>query len=252
MADLGNLAFKALGIIGGLLAISIGLMWAVFGFIASASVHVGRAGGTLTMVGAAVFMLLGLLAIYSSIIYAKKPKLASKLLLSSGILGFFAGYAGDYAIMGGFMGLIAWTVPGALMIAAGLIGWVTPARIASSLPLLKDDRREIRLAARVLYGGLLAGLIIMMVGILLISGALFLTLQEEGKSDAELISEAMGHESYGQYGSAISVYDRIIARNESNSEAWKRRGYALEELGRYDEANESYRRAQSKKCPSFV
>jgi peptidoglycan/LPS O-acetylase OafA/YrhL len=119
MAALGNLALKVLGILGGLLAIVIGLAWLVFGFVASSSSHVGSAGA-LTIAGAAVFMLFGLLAIYSIIVYDKKPRLASKLLLSSGILGFFAGYAVDYAIMGGILGLFAWTVPGTLMIVAGL------------------------------------------------------------------------------------------------------------------------------------
>lgn len=243
MADLGNLALKVLGIMGGLLAVVIGLIWVVFGFIASASTHIGIAGGLLTVGGAAVFMLFGLLAIYSSIIYAKNPKLASKLLLSSGILGFFAGYAVDFAIMGGILGLIAWTVPGTLMIAAGLIGWITPVRLASLLPLLNNDRGDVRLAAKVLYGGLFIVVIVLMMGILFTSGALFLGFQEESKSDDELISEAMGHESYGQYDSALDVYDRIIARNETNAEAWTRRGYALEKLERHNEAEESYRRA---------
>ncbi len=244
MADLGNLALKVLGIIGGLLAIAVGLIWVVFGFIASTSVHIGSAGGTLAMGGAVIFVLFGLLAIYSSFTYNKKPGRASKVLLSSGILGFIVGYAVDFAIMGGILGLIAWTVPGTLMIAAGLIGWITPKRLASSLPLLNSDRGEIRLAARVLYGGLFAGLIIMMMGILFVSGALFLGFQEESKSDDELISEAMGHESYGQYDSALSVYDRIIARNESNAEAWTRKGYALEKLGRNNEAEEAFQRAR--------
>jgi hypothetical protein len=235
---------KALGIIGGLLAIVIGLMWLVFGFIASTSVHIGSAGGTLAMGGAAVFMLFGLLAIYSSAIYAKKPRLASKLLLSSGILGFFVGYGADFAIMGGVLGLIGWTVPGTLMIVAGLIGWITPARLASSLPLLNNDRGDVRLAARVLYGGLFAAAIVMMIGVLFISGVLFLGYQEENKSDDDLLSDGTRHESFGQYDSALSVYDRIIARNESNAKAWWRRGYALEKLGRYEEANESYRRAR--------
>ncbi len=244
MADLGNLALKVLGIIGGILAIVIGSIWVVFGFIASASTHIGSAGGLLTVGGAAVFMLFGLLAIYSSIIYAKKPKLASKLLLSSGILGFLVGYAVDFAIMGGILGLIAWTVPGTLMIVASLIGWITPKSVSSSLPMLNSDRGEIRLAARVMYGGLFAGGIIVMMGVLFVSGALFLGFQEENKSNDELFLEATTHESYGQYDSALSVYDRIIARNESNAEAWTRKGYALEKLGRNNEAEKCYQRAQ--------
>jgi hypothetical protein len=62
MTALGNLALKVLGIVGGLLAIVIGLIWLVFGLMASASSHVESAGA-LTMAGAVVFMLFGLLAI---------------------------------------------------------------------------------------------------------------------------------------------------------------------------------------------
>lgn len=229
---------------GGLLAIVIGLIWLGFGLIAFFSSHVGSAGGTLAMAGAVAFMLIGLLAIYSSIIHTKKPRLASKLLLSSGILGFFVGYVADYAIMQGILGLIAWTVPGTLIIVAGLIGWITPERLVSSLPLLNNDRKEIRLVVKVLYGGLFAGVIVIMMGILFISGALFLGFQEESKSDEDLFSDAMTHESYGHYDSALSVYDRIIAKNQSNAEAWMRRGYAQEKLGRRYEANQSYQRAR--------
>lgn len=250
MAELGNLALKILGAIGGLLAIVIGLIWLVFGFVAFTSTHVGSAGGTLSMVGAVVFVLFGLVAIYSSIVYDKKPSLASKRLLWSGILGFFVGYVVDIAIMGGFLGLVSWTVPGTLMIAAGLIGRITPQRLASSLPLLNNDRRGIRLVAKVMYGGLFAGIIIMMMGILLLSGMMFLGFQEESKSDDERFSEATMHESYGQYDSALSVYDRIIARNESNAEAWMRRSYALDKLGRHYEAEQSYKRARQMETAS--
>jgi hypothetical protein len=244
MAALGNLALKILGVIGGLLAIVIGLIWLGFGFVAFTSTHVGSAGGTLAMGGAVVFVLFGLLAIYSSIVYDKKPSLASKRLLWSGILGFFVGYVVDIAIMGGFLGLISWTVPGTLMIAAGLIGRITPERLASSLPLLNNDRGDIRLVAKIMYGGLFAGIIIMMMGILLLSGTMFLGFQEESKSDWERFSEATMHESYGQYDSALSVYDRIIAKNRSNAEAWTRRGYALDKMGRHYEAEQSFKRAQ--------
>ena len=242
MAALGNLALKVLGILGGLLAIVIGLAWLVFGLVAYASSHVGCAGA-LTIAGGAVFMMVGLLAIYSSIIYVKKPRLASKLLLSFGILGFFVGYAADYAIMQGFLGLITWTVPGTLMIVAGLIGWVTPQRLASALPLLNNDRGDIRLAAKVLYGGLFAGAFVMMMGILIFSGVMLLGFHEESKSDDDLFSDATMHESYGHYDSALYVYDRILAKNQSNAKAWRWRAYALDKMGRHYEANESYKRA---------
>lgn len=243
MAALGNFALKVSGIVGGLLAIVIGVVWLVFGFIASTSSHVGSAG-ELTMAGAVAFIIMGVLAIYSSKIYAKKPRLASRLLLFAGILGFFAGHAADYAIMGGILGLMAWTVPGTLMIVAGLIGWITPQRLASSLPLLNSDRGDVRLVAKVLYGGLFAGVIIMMIGILFFFGAMFIGFQEESKSDEDLFSDATMHESYGKYDIALSVYDRILAKNQSNAEAWMRRGYALEKLGRHNESVQSYQRAR--------
>ncbi|OPY52145.1 MAG: hypothetical protein A4E48_01231 [Methanosaeta sp. PtaU1.Bin060] len=235
MTAFGNSAPKALGIAGGLLAIIIGLIWLAFGLMAFASTHIGSAG-ELTVAGSAVFIIFGLLAIYSSIIYAKKPSLASRQLLSAGILGFIAGYAADYPIMGGILGLLAWTAPGAFLIAAGLIGWVTPQRLASSLPSLNSNRGDVRLAAKILYGGLFIGMIAATMCVLLLAGVMFLGYQEDSKSDDELISEAMTHESYGQYDSALSVYDRIIARNRSNAEAWMRRSYALEKLGRGDES----------------
>jgi Flp pilus assembly protein TadD len=83
-----------------------------------------------------------------------------------------------------------------------------------------------------------------MIGILFFSGVMFLGFHEESKSDEDLFSEAAMHESYGKYDSALSVYDRILVKNQSNAEAWMRRGYALEKLGRHNEANESYKRAR--------
>ncbi|NMB85495.1 MAG: hypothetical protein GYA29_04510 [Methanothrix sp.] len=243
MANLGNLALKALGIVGGLLAIFIGLIWLGFGFIAYTSVHIGTAGGTLAMYGAALFILFGLLAAYGSIVYEKRPDRASKLLLSLGIIGFFVGFAMDYAIMGGIMGLISWAIPATLMIFAGLIAWIIPQRLASCLPLLKYDQREVRLLARVLYGGLFAGGIVLLMGLLFVTLAVFIGFLEESKSDENLFSDALKHESYGAYDSALSVYDQIIARNESNALAWRERSYALEKLGRHSEAEQSYQRA---------
>ena len=242
MANIGRLALKILGVIAGLLGVLVGLVWIGFGIIASTSVHMGYSGG-LMIPGGIATVLIGLLGIKSIFLYAKKPKVASKLLLSLGIMGFFIGYATDYKATEGFLGLIAWTAPGTLMIVAGLICWITPEKIASSLPLLKNDRRGIRLAAQAIYGGLFAGGIVLMMGILFIAGALFIGFQEENKSDCELFSEALMHESYGAYDSALSVYDRIIARNETNAMAWRERGDALEALGRYDEAEQSYERA---------
>jgi tetratricopeptide (TPR) repeat protein len=50
--------------------------------------------------------------------------------------------------------------------------------------------------------------------------------------------------SMGRWDRALESYDDILARNQSNALAWKERGYALQKLGRYDEANESYERSR--------
>ncbi len=243
MAALGNLALKVLGMVGGLLAIAIGLIWLGFGFIASTSSHVGSAGGMLAMAGGVVLMLIGLAAIYSSIIYTKKPRPASKLLLASGVLGFPVSYAADCLIMGGIWGLLAWIIPGTLIIAAGLIGWIIARGLTSALPMLSDDRAEVRLGGRVLYGALAVVGIVLLMGILLLCVAMFFSMGEQLKSDDDF-SDALLPESMGRYDIAISEWDRIIARNQSNAEAWMRRGYALEKLGRHNEAEQSYQRAR--------
>jgi len=118
------------------------------------------------------------LVIYSSIIYTKKPRLASKLLLASGVLGFPASYAADCLIMGGVWGLLAWIIPGTLIIAAGLIGWIIAKGLTSALPMLSDDRAEVRLGGRMLYGALAVVGIVLLMGILLLCVAMFFSMIE--------------------------------------------------------------------------
>lgn len=240
----GSLALKILGIIGGILAIVVGVIWLAFGAIAFTSVHVGSAGGTLAMVGALAFILIGLLAIYSSIIYAKKPDLASKLLIASGVIGFPAGFILDLPLMGGAWGLLSWTIPGTLIIAAGLISWMNTRKFVSGLPLLDDGRKEIRLGGRMLYGALAIVGIVLLMGILLIGSlALFYGLLDQLKSEDDYFSDVLQSESMGRYDIAVDQLDQIIARNQSNAKAWRMRGHALEKLGRHNESEQSYQRA---------
>ncbi|MBT8092842.1 MAG: sulfotransferase [Gammaproteobacteria bacterium] len=47
----------------------------------------------------------------------------------------------------------------------------------------------------------------------------------------------------GDYDQALSIYDRVIAKNPDFSQAWLTRGHALKTVGRVDEGVESYRAA---------
>jgi hypothetical protein len=124
--------FRSLGIIGGLigglLAIVIGLLiWFYLSFQYEKMVEPA-------MASAVVFILLGTLAIYGSIIYTKKPMLAAKLLLSCGGLGFLVlyeldyffstPYKSDYSLSPGLTLWLFWALPGIPIIAVGLIRWI--------------------------------------------------------------------------------------------------------------------------------
>jgi hypothetical protein len=240
----GSFALKVLGIIGGILAIVVGVIWLGFGFIASTSVHVGSSGGMMAMAGAVGFILIGLLAIYGSIIYTKKPKLASRLLIVSGVIGFPVGFILDLPLMGGAWGLISWAIPGTLIIIAGLISWMNTRGLISRLPLLSDGRAEVRLGGQMLYGALAVVGIALLMGILTLGSLiLFYSILEQVKTEDDYFSDVMRSESMGQYDTAIDQLDQIIAKNQSNAEAWRMKGQALEKIGRYNEAEKSYQRA---------
>ncbi len=85
--------------------------------------------------------------------------------------------------------------------------------------------------------------------VLLFSGILLFGTEDYLKGDAGLDRDDFNNAdiaaSMGRWDRALESYDDILARNQSNALAWRERGYALEKLGRYDEANESYERARA-------
>lgn len=177
MAQLGKLALRIIGIVGGLFGILVG----------AAMLHTGLAA-MLESFGA-ILILLGLLGICGSILYPKNRRLAAGLLISCGILGFPVAYASINFLGSGFVGWLAWTFPATLMIIAGMIAWITPERLGSSLPLLKSDKVELRRAGQVLYAALLIAGLSLTMGILLFSGILFSITEEYGKvTEADVYS----------------------------------------------------------------
>ncbi|VVB72793.1 Tetratricopeptide repeat protein [uncultured archaeon] len=69
------------------------------------------------------------------------------------------------------------------------------------------------------------------------------SLKSEQARDDEDFTNADIAGSMGRWDKAVDSYDHILSRNQSNSRAWRERGYALQRLGRYNEANESYQKA---------
>ncbi len=236
------------GILGGFLGILIGagelLLWLLFG----TSSHVPGSwleGGLVPPeAGALLFILLGVLGAIASLWYSEKRKGLARVILFCGLLGFPVGYASGSYLVGGW---IYWIIPGALLTVAGLIALATPERIASSLPLLKSDKREIRFFGYALYSGLfIAGLIIIMSG-LFIAG-LMQSIPDnspEGNAiqDQRDFENAAVAQSMGLWNESLKSYDRILARNQSNARAWYSKGYTLSRLGRYYDAIICYDRA---------
>jgi tetratricopeptide (TPR) repeat protein len=48
----------------------------------------------------------------------------------------------------------------------------------------------------------------------------------------------------GRWDKAVESYDNILSRNQSNLQAWKDKGYALEKQGKYSEAIDAYAKAK--------
>jgi HEAT repeat protein len=125
---------------------------------------------------------LGLLGILGAFIYPDKR--AAWLLLCSGIIGFPLAFFYTGLVFGGIVGWMLWTFPGVLLIVAGLIAWISPGRLESSLPLLSSDKEGTRRAGWVLYAALLILAMVLVVFIVMISGVLF-SLQQEGGRPTE-------------------------------------------------------------------
>lgn len=249
---LGRLTVQTLAILGGL----VGLLIAVFDIIASviggSSSHFPGGWSDLIQVGAVAFLLLSLAGIAGAFLYTRNQKRAAWLLLGCGLLGFPAGYIAWIAFFG-LLGWIMWTAPGVLLTAAGLLALITPARLRSILGQAGPEeggtkRKPVDQA--MFLSVALAGIGLLTV-ILLFAGFLVYAVEDSIKGDAgrdqDDFDSAIISGSMGRWDKAVDSYDDILSRNQSNTRAWEERAYALERLGRYEEANESRARAEKLK-----
>jgi hypothetical protein len=238
-----------LGISGGLFAVLIGagelLLWLLF----ATSSHIPGSwlAGTLMPagVGAILFMLLGVSGLTSALLYSKWKRMPAWPILLSGLLGFPIGYASGSYLVGNWM---YWIIPGTLLTASGIIALVTPERITSSLPLVRNDEREVHLLGWALWSGLLiAGLVLVMGGLFL--AGLMLSVPNnspEGNAtqDQRDFENAAVAQSMGLLEESLKSYDSILDRNQSNVRAWKEKGQTLDMLGRHEESQVCYERAR--------
>ncbi len=243
-----NVSVLLSGILGGFLGILIGAGELLLLLLFGTSSHIPGSwleGGLVPPeAGALLFILLGVLGTIASLSYSEKRRGLARVILLCGLLGFPVGYASGSYLVGGW---IYWIIPGILLTVAGLISMATPERIASSLPLLKNDKSNIRFLGYALYSGLfIAGLIIIVGG--LFTAGLMQSIPDnspEGNAtqDQRDFENAAVAQSMGLPNESLKSYDRILARNQSNVRAWYLKGYTLSRLGRYDEAIICYDRA---------
>jgi tetratricopeptide (TPR) repeat protein len=111
-----------------------------------------------------------------------------------------------------------------------------------------EERAERGTADQALFvGAIFAGIGLLTV-IFMFAGVLFLGAEDYLKGDAgqdrDDFNNADIAASMGRWDKAVESYDEILSRNQSNARAWKERAYALEKLGRYHEANESFEKAR--------
>ena len=132
---------------------------------------------------------------------------------------------------------------------AGLLALITPERLRSWIGQGSETANgaDGPVGKAIFVGAVFAGIGLLTV-VLLFSGILLFGAEDylkgdEGR-DRDDFNNADIAASMGRWDKALESYDDIISRNQSNALAWKERGYALEKLGRYDEANESYEKAR--------
>jgi tetratricopeptide (TPR) repeat protein len=249
---LGRLTIQTLAILGGL----IGLLIAVFDIVASiiggSSSHIPSGWSEFIQMGGVSFLLLSLAGIAGAFLYSRNQKKAAWLLLGCGLLGFAAGYIAWIGFLG-LLGWIMWTAPGVLLTAAGLLALITPARLRSILGqagTVEGSAKRKTVDQAMFLSLILAGLGLMTV-ILLFAGFLVYAVEDSIKGDAgrdqDDFDSAIISGSMGRWDKAVDSYDDILSRNQSNIKAWEERAYALEKLGRYEEANESSAMAEKLK-----
>ena len=241
---LGRLIIKGLALLGGLAGLLIAVLQLLASLASFTSSHIPGGWGELGLAAGVVFLLLGLTGIVGAILYTKNRSKAGQLLLFCGLLGFPVGYIAWIAPIGiGFLGWILWTPPGVLLIAAGLLAWITPERLRSLLSQGNRTADPGPLDQALFLGVILAGIGLLTV-ILMFTGILFYEAEEHLKGDTgqdqDDFSNANIASGMGRWDKAVESYDDILSRNQSNLQAWNNKAYALERQGKYNEAVKAY------------
>jgi tetratricopeptide (TPR) repeat protein len=248
---LGRLTIQVLAFLGGLAALLIAAFDLIASMIGGSSSHIPSSWSDLSQLGGIVFLLLGSLGIAGAFLYTKDKKRVrvAWLILACGLIGFPVGYIAWIPFLG-FLGWVMWIPPGVLLSVAGLLAVITPERLRSILgeSNSKEDRADRKPIDQALFvSTILVGIALMAI-IFLFAGLLFFGAEDYLKGDAgrdqDDFDSANIAGSMGRWDKALESYDNIISRNQSNVRAWRERAYALEKLGRYEEANESYEKAR--------
>ena len=246
---LGRLAIQIPALLGGLAGLFVAAFQILASLVSLSSYHIPSGWSELGLAGGALFLLLGLAGIGGAFLYTRNKKRAVWLLLSCGLLGFPVGYLAWITVVG-FLGWILWILPGVLLTAAGLLAWITPSRLRSLLGQgnTNDDRANREPIDQALFVGVIFAEIGLLTVILMFAGILFFGAEDFLKGDAgrdrDDFNNANIAASMGRWDKAVESYDDVLSRNQSNVQAWKERAYALQKLGRCDEANESYEKAR--------
>jgi len=246
---LGRLSIQILAFLGGLAAFLIAGFDLIASIIGGSSSHIPSGWSELSQLGGVAFLLLGLAGIAGAFFYTRNRKRAACLILGSGLLGFPVGYIAWIPFLG-FLGWVMWIPPGVLLTLAGLLAVITPKRLRSILGQgdTKEDRADRNpidqaLFISVIFVGIaLMTIILMFIGLLLFGAEDY--LKGDAGQDQDDFDNANIAGSMGRWDKAVDSYDDILSRNQSNARAWKERAYALEKMGRYDEANKSYEKAR--------
>ncbi len=239
----GRYIVVVLSVLGGLAGILMAALQAAIWLIGGTSSHIPGGWSEMGLAGGVVFLLLGLAGIIGAALYYKDRNRAALLLLCSGLLGFPVGYLA-WAAPGGIFGWVAWTLPGTLLMAAGILALVTPEWLRSHLPWQGEDTGAM---GNLLFAGVVLAGTVLILAIMLLSGILVFGTEQGLKTDQSRDEEDFSNAdvafSMGRWDVAVRSYDDILARNQSNLKAWQKRGYTLWLLGRYNESLDSYERA---------
>ncbi len=249
---LGRLTIQILAFLGGLAALLIAAFDLLASMIGGSSSHIPSGWSDLSQIGGIVFLLLGSLGIAGAFLYTKDRKRVAWLLLGCGLFGFPVGYIAWIPFLG-FLGWVMWIPPGVLLTVAGLLAVITPEQLRSILGQsnMKEDRADRKPIDQALFVSVILVGIALMTIILMFAGLLFFGAEDYLKGDAGRDRDGFNNAdiaaSMGRWDKAVESYDDILSRNQSNVLAWKERAYALEKMGRYKEANESYEKARELK-----